>query len=88
MSGSVFSPCFVILYLCLSNFAIILMVKRELLALYYLSSWCLVSVSVLWLFLMVPLVGLQCVIAAFPDSEFECRSRSRDFSASMVPYFR
>ena len=25
------------------------------------------TVSVLWLFLMVPLVGLQCVIEVFPD---------------------
>ena len=26
-----------------------------------------VTVSVLWVFLAVPLVGLQCVIVAFPD---------------------
>ena len=40
--------------------------KRELAALLWLSSWCLVAVSVLWLFLMVPWVGLQCVIVVFP----------------------
>ena len=32
-----------------------------------LRDVCLVSVSVLWLFLTVPLSGLQCVIVAFPD---------------------
>ena len=32
-----------------------------------LSSWCLVSVNVLWPFLTVQWVGLQCVIAVFPD---------------------
>ena len=31
-----------------------------------LSSWCLVIVIVLWLFLAVPLYGLQCVIVVFP----------------------
>ena len=40
--------------------------KRELAALLWLSSWCLVAVSALWLFLMVPWVGLQCVIVVFP----------------------
>ena len=28
---------------------------------------CLVSVNVLWLFLTVPRVGLQCLIVVFPD---------------------
>ena len=46
----------------LTGFAIILTRKRELAALLYLSSLCLVIVSVLWLFLVLPLVGLQCVI--------------------------
>ena len=32
-----------------------------------LSYRCLVTVNVLWLFLMVPWVGLQCVIVVFPD---------------------
>ena len=41
--------------------------KRELVALLKLSFLCLVSVNVLWLFLMVPRVGLQCVIVVFPD---------------------
>ena len=46
-----------------TSFAIILMGKRELVAL--LSSWCLVIV--VWLFLAVPWVCLQFVIVVFPD---------------------
>ena len=69
--------------LCPLSFSIILMVKRErererereseserereLVAILWLSSWCLVAVSGLWLFLMVPWVGLQCVIVVVPD---------------------
>ena len=48
-----------------SCFAIILMGKRELVALLCLSSWCLVNV--VWLFLMIPWVCLQFVIVVFPD---------------------
>ena len=62
--------CFV-LALVFSNlcpsFAILLMGQRELIDLLLLSSWCLVTVSILWLFLTVPWVGLQCVIVVFPD---------------------
>ena len=32
-----------------------------------LSYRCIVTINVLWLFLMVPWVGLQCVIVVFPD---------------------
>ena len=39
--------------------------KRELVALFGLSSWCLVIV--VWLFLAVPWVCLQFVIVVFPD---------------------
>ena len=46
-------------------FAIILMGKRELVALLGVSSWCLVTV--VWLFLAVPWVCLQVVIVVFPD---------------------
>ena len=35
-----------------------------------LPSECLVTVYALWLFLTVPWVGLQCVIAAFPDHTY------------------
>ena len=51
----------------LSSFVIILTRKRELFALLYLSCWCLVTVNVLPLFLLVLWVGLQCVIVVFPD---------------------
>ena len=48
-----------------SSIAIILMGKRELVALLYLSSWCLVMVE--RLFLAVPQGCLRFVIAVFPD---------------------
>ena len=48
-----------------SSFAIILMGKRELIALLCLSSWCLVIV--VWLFLTIPPVCLRFVIVVFPD---------------------
>ena len=51
----------------LSSFAVILMSKRELVALLDLSSLCFVTAIVVWLFLMVPCVGLQCVIVVIPD---------------------
>ena len=43
--------------------------KRELDALLLLSFGCLLTVDVLlqYLFLVVPWVGLQCVIVVFPD---------------------
>ena len=50
-----------------SSFAIILKRKRKLVALLLLSCGCIVTINVLWLFLTVPLVGLQCVIVVFPD---------------------
>ena len=56
-----FCVCFVFSFALLgvfSSFAIILTRKRELVALLNLSSWCLVTVSSLWLFLAVPWVGL------------------------------
>ena len=49
-----------------SSFAIILK-KRNLVALLFLSYSCIVSINVMWLFLMVPCVDLQCVIVVFPD---------------------
>ena len=52
--------------LCIhSSFAIISKGKRELVALLYLSSWCLVIV--MSLILMMPRVCLQFVIVVFPD---------------------
>ena len=56
--------CYALLYVH-SIFAIILMGKRDLVALLSLSSWCFVIV--VWLFLAVPWVCLQFVIVVFPD---------------------
>ena len=56
--------CCTLLYVH-SSIAIILMGKRELIALLNLSSWCLVMFE--RLFLAVPRGGLQFVIVVFPD---------------------
>ena len=56
--------CCMLLYVH-SSIAIILMGKRELIALLNLSSWCLVMVK--RLFLAVPRGSLQFVIVVFPD---------------------
>ena len=56
--------CCTLLYVHFS-IAIILMGKRELIALLNLSSWCLVMVE--RLFITVPLGCLQFVIVVFPD---------------------
>ena len=50
-----------------SSFIIILSRKRELMDLLFLSFGCLGTLNVLWLFLMVPWVGLQCVIVVCPN---------------------
>ena len=56
--------CYTLLYVH-SSIAIILIGKRELIALLNLSSWCLVMVE--RLFLAVPRGCLQFVIVIFPD---------------------
>ena len=56
--------CCTLLYVH-SSITIILMGKRELIALLNLSSWCLVMVE--WLFLAVPQGCLRFVIVVFPD---------------------
>ena len=56
--------CCTLLYVH-SSIAIILMGKRELVALLNLSSWCVVMVE--WLFLAVPWGCLRFVIVVFPD---------------------
>ena len=56
--------CCTLLYVH-SSIAIILMRKRELIALLNLSSWCLVMVE--RLFLAMPRGCLQYVIVVFPD---------------------
>ena len=50
-----------------SRFAIILKRKRKLTALLFLSYRCIVTINVLWPFVAVPWVGLQCVIVVFSD---------------------
>ena len=63
---SVIVLCFVLMLLYAhSSIAIILIGKRELVALLNLSSWCLVMVE--RLFLTVPWGCLQLVIVVFPD---------------------
>ena len=51
----------------LYSFAIILKRNRKLAALLLMPYRCIVTINVLWLFFMVPLVGLQYVIVVFPD---------------------
>ena len=52
----------------LSSFAILMTKKRELVTLLKLSSWCIVTVSGLWLFLTLSLVVLQqCVLVVISD---------------------
>ena len=64
--------CCTLLYVH-SSFAIILVEKRELVALPGLSSWCLVMV--VWLFFAVPRVCLRFVIVVFPDhTHYFCAS--------------
>ena len=61
-----------------SSLAIILKRKRKLVALLLLPNRCLVSVNVLWLFLTVLWVGLQCVIVVFPNhTHFSRMGRDR-----------
>ena len=50
-----------------SSFAIILKRTRKLVILLLLSYRCIVLIYVLCLFLLVPWVGLQCVIVVFSD---------------------
>ena len=56
--------CCTLLYVH-SSIAIILMEKRELVAMLNLFSWCLMMVG--WLFLAVPWGCLRFVIVVFPD---------------------
>ena len=55
------------LFCVYSSFAIILKRRRKLVVLLLLSYRCIVTINVLWLFLTVPWVGLQCVIVLFAD---------------------
>ena len=57
--------CYTVLSV-LSSFEIILMRKIELAAFLYFFPLCIMTVSALWFFLVVPLVGLQGVFVVFP----------------------
>ena len=57
--------CCTLLHDVHSSFAIMLMGKRELVALLCLSFWCLVIA--VWLFLTMPRICLQFVIVVIPD---------------------
>ena len=66
--GVLCSSLFGYALLCVhSSLAIILKRKRELVALLVLSYRYIVIINVLWLFLTVPWVGLQCVSMVFPE---------------------
>ena len=58
--------CYVLLCVY-SSFAIVLKRKRKLVPLLLLSYKCTVIINDLWLFRMMPWVGLQCVIVVLPD---------------------
>ena len=64
-----------------SSFVIILKRKRKLdaLLLLSLSYRCVVTISVLWLSLTVPWVGLQYVIVVFPDHTHLFLNLNADF---------
>ena len=68
----------------LSSFAILLKRMRELVALLVLSYGCLVTVIVLWLFLTVSWVGMQCVIVVFPDHTHLFFERRHEISNKVV----
>ena len=75
--------CCTLLYVH-SSIAIILMGKRELIALLNLSSWCLVMFG--RLFLAVPGGCLQFVIVVFPDHTHLLFLRNEDCIYSMEIY--
>ena len=77
--------CCTLLYVH-SSIAIILIGKRELIALLNLSSWCLVMVE--RLFLAVPRGCLQFVIVVFPDhTYFFLPDLSYTFSQYLITFF-
>ena len=63
----VLGPCFVMQYLVSFLVLAIIWLGRRARCIHWLFSWCLVAVSVQWVFLTVQWVGLQCVFVAFPD---------------------
>ena len=61
--------------------------EEELLSLVYVPYRCIVTINVLWLFLTVPLVGLQCVIVVFPEHTHLLFDVPLKKSESLVPIF-
>ena len=59
-----------------SIFAITPLRKKELVALLRLSFCCSVVVSILYLFLRMLWIGLQCGIGVFPDVFFQITSKA------------
>ena len=66
--------CLAVIRVFFSFFVIILKEKRVPVALLSLSSWCIVAINVLWLFLMIHCVDIQCVIVVFPDHTYLLQS--------------
>ena len=67
-----------------SSFANILKRKRNPVALLLLSYRCLVTVNVMWRFLRVLWVGLQCVILVFPHIILICFFFYYDSSVKII----
>ena len=79
---SLFLFCYALL--CVhSSIALILNRKRKLIALLSLSYRCIVTINVLWLFLMLRWVGLQYVIVVFPD-----HTHFKKFSNEIIKTFK
>ena len=76
--------CCTLLYVH-SSFAIVLMGKRELVAVLSLYSWCLVIA--VWLFLSVPRVCLQFEIVVFPDHTHYCSGRQMCIAYVTLPEY-
>ena len=72
------------LYCVHSSFSIILKRKRKLVALLLLSYRCSVTINILWLFLTVPWVGLQCVIVIFLDPDTHLRFAESIFRTHVI----
>ena len=77
--------CYALLYVD-SSFVIILMRKRELVALLSVSSWCVLIV--VWLFLAVPWVCLQFVIAVFPNPTHYFNNKTPSNKQTECSFFR
>ena len=69
------------------SFANILKRKRNLVALLLLSYRCIVTINVLWLFLTVPWVGMQCMIMVFPGHTHLLFEWLIEIVGSVVCYF-